>query len=156
MDTWHHLRGLSEAFLPRNLEKIQFRTIAQNGKFINTIFTFLEHFVWLCKIFALSCEISFHFSLLSCSQSLLCSISHDYADFLHVHAKWKNIVFQLLFVISSISFFWVHFNYLQINSKSQSKLIALLLSTLFVFLNLIHLFCRQFIKIIPWNDSKTL
>ena len=28
-------------------------------------------------------------------------------------------------------------------------------STLFVVFNLIHLFCHQFIKIIPWNDFKT-
>ena len=28
-------------------------------------------------------------------------------------------------------------------------------STLFVIFNLIHFFCHQFIKIIPWNDSKT-
>ena len=28
-------------------------------------------------------------------------------------------------------------------------------STLLVLFNLIHLFCHQFIKIIPWNNSKT-
>ena len=106
----------------------QFRTIVRSGKFISTIFAFLEHFAWLCKIFAWSCEISFHFSLLSCSQNPFCFISHDCANFLYVHAKWKNIVFQLFFVISSFSFFWFHFNYLQINSKSQSKPMALLIS----------------------------
>ena len=69
MDTWHHLRGLPKAFSPRNLEKIQFRTIVRSGKFISTIFVFLEHFSWLWEIFAWSCEISFHFSSLSCSQN---------------------------------------------------------------------------------------
>ena len=42
----------------------QFRTIVRSGKFISTIFVFLEHFAWLC-------EISFHFSHLSCSQNPL-------------------------------------------------------------------------------------
>ena len=107
---------------------MQFRTIVRSGKLISTIFTFLEHFAWLCKIFAWSCEISFHFLPLSCSQIPLWSISHDCANFSHVHAKVKNIVFQLLFVISSISFSWFHFNHLQINSKSRSKPISLLLS----------------------------
>ena len=67
-------------------------------------------------------------SLWATTKFFFWSISHDCANFPHVHAKWKNTVFQLFFVISSISFFWFHFNYIQINSKSQSKLIALLLS----------------------------
>ena len=35
----------------------------RSGKCINTNFAFLEHFTWLCEIFAWSCEISFQFSL---------------------------------------------------------------------------------------------
>ena len=65
---------------------------------------------------------------MSCSQIPFCSISHDYANFSHVHVKWECLIFQLLFVISSISSSWFHFNYLQINSKSRSKPIALLFS----------------------------
>ena len=34
-----------------------------SGKSISFIFVFLEHFAWLCKNFAWSCEIAFHFSL---------------------------------------------------------------------------------------------
>ena len=106
----------------------KFCRIVQSGKCISTNFAFLEHFAWLCKIFAWSCEISFHFFPLSCSQIPLWSISHDCANFSHVHAKLKNIVFQLFFAISSISFSWFHFNHLQINSKSRSKPISLFLS----------------------------
>ena len=118
----------SEAFFTKesseNLvshEPQQVHTIVRSGECISTNLVFLEHFVW-------SCEISFHFSPLSCSQIPFWFISHDYANFPHVHAKLKNMVFQLLFVISPISFSWFHFHYLQINSKSQSKPIALLLS----------------------------
>ena len=39
----------------------QFRTIVRSGKFISTIFAYLEHFAWLCKSFAWSCEINFLF-----------------------------------------------------------------------------------------------
>ena len=109
----------------------QFRTIVRSGKFISTIFVFLEHFAWRCKIFTWSCDISFHFSPLSCSQIPFWFISHDYANFPHVHAKWEKHSFSTPFAISSISsisFSWFHFNYLQINSKSQYKPIALLLS----------------------------
>ena len=64
-----------------------------------------------------------HFSRFPCvlHPSLFCFISHDYA-------KLKNMLFRLLFAISLISFSWFHFNYFQINSKSRSKPIALLLS----------------------------
>ena len=109
----------------------QFRMIVRNGKCIGTNFVFLEHFAWRCKIFTWSCDISFHFSPLSCSQIPFWFILHDYANFSHVHAKWEKHSFSTAFAISSISsisFSWFHFNYLQINSKSQSKSIALLLS----------------------------
>ena len=75
------------------------------------------NFAWLCEIKNLAIAITAFWS-----------ISHDCAKFLHYHAKWKYLIFKLSFVIYSISFSWFHFNYLQINSKSQSKLIALLLS----------------------------
>ena len=70
-----------------------------------------------------------HFSRFPCilQPSLFCFISHDCAKISHDHAKSKNMLFRLLFAISLISFSWFHFNYLQINSKSQSKPIALLL-----------------------------
>ena len=40
-------------------------------------------------------------------------ISHNHAKFLHDHANIQHLVFKLPFVISSISFFWFHLNYLQ-------------------------------------------
>ena len=68
--------------------------------------------------------------------STFCSISHD-------NVKWKYLIFNLSFVISSISFSWFHFNYLQINSKSRSKPIALLLSLcIWIIINIIC--CLQF------------
>ena len=76
----------------------QFRTIVRSGKFISTIFVFLEHFAWLC-------EISFHFSALAVAKIPPGSISHICVNFSHVHAKLKNMVFQLLFSIFPISFF---------------------------------------------------
>ena len=70
VDTWHHPRGLLEASLTRNLEKIivshepqQFRTMVGSGESISIIFIFLELFARLCENFAWSCEIGFHFSL---------------------------------------------------------------------------------------------
>ena len=90
-------------------------------------------------------------------QKSLCSISRDCANFLHVHAKWKNIVFQLIFVISSISFFWFHFNYLQINSKSQSKPIALLISLcIWIIINFIYSFQFNSSILSPIYQNHTL
>ena len=146
VDTWHHLRGLSEASSSRNLEKIhfgmspqQFRIMMRSRKSISYIFVLLERFAWLCENFAWSCETTFHFPCVL-QPSLFCFISHDYvkisyghtksalrfpfelqqknvfwsishdcAKFSYDHAKWKYIIFQLLFVIS---FFWIHFNHL--------------------------------------------
>ena len=135
----------------------------RSGKFISTIFAYLEHFAWLCKSFAWSCEISFHFSPLSCSQNPFCFISHDCANFLYVHAKWKNIVFQLFFFLSFLHF--LSFDSTSTTSKSTPIPNPNWLhcffhyafgssSTLFVLFNLIHLFCHQFIKIIPWMTPK--
>ena len=100
----------------------------RSGKSISCIFVLLERFAWLCENFAWSCEITFHNSLICCSQHPFYFISHDYAKISHGHAKSRNMLFRLLFAISLISFSWFHFNYLQINSKSQSKPIELLLS----------------------------
>ena len=57
-----------------------------------------------------------------------CFISYDYAKFSHGHAKSKIMLFRLLFAISLISSCLIHLHHLQLSSKSQSKLIALLLS----------------------------
>ena len=101
-------------------------------------------------------------SPLVCSTNAFWSISHSHAKFLHDHAKWKYLIFQLLFFISSISFFWIHLNHLQISSKVGPNQLHYFFHyalgsslTLFVLFNFIHLFCHKFIKIIPWNDSKT-
>ena len=86
-------------------------------------------------------------SPLVCSTNAFWSISHSHAKFLHDHAKWKYLIFQLLFFISSISFFWIHLNHLQISSKSWSKCIAFSSSsTLFTLLN--------FISFLSLNASK--
>ena len=64
------------------------------------------------------------------------SISYVCANFSHVHAKLKNMVFQLLFSISPISFFWIHFHYLQFSSKAWSKcIVSSSSSTLCTFLH---------------------
>ena len=130
VDTWHHLRSLLEPSSPRNLErkKIRFRTSPNK-------------FAQLCEVENAStlilsswsishdCVISvFNFPMVCCSQSPFYFILHDCANFSYVHAKLKNMVFQLLLVISPMSFSWFHFNYLQINSKYLSKPMALLIS----------------------------
>ena len=98
--------------------------IVRSGECINTNFVFLEHFAWLCENFAWSCEISFHFSPLAKAKIP----PGPFLTSVQIFRKLKNMGFQLLFVISPISFSWFHFNYLQINSKSWFKPIALLLS----------------------------
>ena len=109
-----------------------------------TIYIFLKHFAWLCEIFAWSCEIGFEIPLGLQHKSTFWSILHSHAKFLHDHAKWKYLIFKLLFVISSNSFFWIH---LQINSKYWSKYIeSSSSSTLFSLLSSISL--------LSLNDSK--
>ena len=82
------------------------------------------------------------------SKKCLWSISHEYEKFSHDHVKWKYINFQLLFDISSISFFWIHLNHLQISSKAWSKCIASSSSsTSFAFLNSISLLSLNASKI---------
>ena len=91
--------------------------IVRSKKYVSTNFAFLEHFTWLY-------EINFEMSLWFTTKNALWSISHDCAKISHDHAKWKYIIFQLIFDISSISFFWIHLNHLQIISKAWSKCIA--------------------------------
>ena len=63
VDTWHHLRGLSEAYSPRNLEKIQFHTSPNK-------------FSRLCEVENASARILSSWSIL-----------HDCTKILHGHAK---------------------------------------------------------------------
>ena len=113
-----------------------------------TIYIFLKHFAWLCEIFAWSCEIGFEIPLGLQHKSTFWSILHSHAKFLHDHAKWKYLIFKLLFVISSISFFWIHLNHLQISSNSWSQCIdSSSSSTLFALLNSITLLSLNASKI---------
>ena len=143
-DTWHHLRGLPDASSSRNLEKIHFRTSLNNFAWWcemenpSAAFSFCWSISHDCakishghakSLFTWSFEITFHMVMRNhfshfpyvLQPSLFCFISHG-------HVKLKNMLFRLLFAIYLIYFSWFHFNYLQINSKSQSKPIALLLS----------------------------
>ena len=65
---------------------------------------------------------------LSCNQN--CFLVHfaRLCEFSACSYEMTILDFSTFFTISSISFSWFHFNYLQINSKSQSKPIELLLS----------------------------
>ena len=107
------------------------------------------HIVWLYEIFTWSCEISLRIFLSLQHNSTFWSITHS-------HAKWKYLIFKLSFVISSISSFWIHLNYLQIYSKSRSKCIdSSSSSTLFALLKISFLFCHSMLQKSPWNISKT-
>ena len=128
VDTWHHLRGFSEASSSRNLEKIHFRmnpsNFAQWCEVEDPLALFSSS--WsvshdCAKISHGHAKLLFTFPLVCCSQHPLCFI-------LHGHAKLKNMLFRLFFAISPISSFLIHLYHLQFNSKSQSKPIALLLS----------------------------
>ena len=48
------------------------------------------------------------------------TISYGFAKFSHDHANMQHLVFELLFVISSISFFWFHINYLKLAQISPN------------------------------------
>ena len=85
---------------------------------------------------------------LICNTNAFWSISYDCTKFSHDHAKWKYIIFQLLFDISSITFFWIHLKHFQIGSKTWSKCISSSSSsTLFAFLNSISLLSLNASKI---------
>ena len=131
MDTWHHLRGLLEASSSRNLEKIhfhmspqQFRMMVRSGKSISFIFVFLERFAWLCENFAWLCEITFHVSLVCCSQAYSVSFHMTMWKFRMVMRNRKTCFFN-----SSLQFLsFLSLDSISTTSKSWSKLIALLLS----------------------------
>ena len=124
MDIWHHLRGLSKASLPRNLEfsnKMvilhevqQFRMIVWSQKCNSTNFRFPGAFCMTMRNFCMVMQNQFWDFPLVCNTNALWSISHDCKKFSHDHAKWKYLIFQLLF---AISFLWIHLNHLQISSK---------------------------------------
>ena len=102
--------------------------MVQSGESINFIFILLECFAWLCENFAWSCEITFSQFPYVLQPPPFCFISHNYAKISHGHAKSKIMLFRLLFAISLISSCLIHLHHIQLSSKSQSKLIALLLS----------------------------
>ena len=97
VDTWHHLRGLSEASSPRNLEfsnKMtilhevqQFLMIVQNKKYKNINFRLLRAFCMTVRNFRMIMQNQFWDSPLVCSTNTFWSILHSHAWFLHDHAK---------------------------------------------------------------------
>ena len=163
MDTWHHLRGLSEVFSPRNLEKCNFArapTISHDC----AKWKIHQHYFRLPGAFRVTVR-NFHIVM----RSFWAVTKFPYGPFrttVRIFRMFmrneKNIVFQLF--LPFIPFLSLDF------TSTTSKLTPntdpnrwhclfhyafRLSSTLFVLFNLIHLFCHQFIKIIPWNDSKT-
>ena len=77
---------------------------------------------------------------LSCSQNNFLVHFARLCEFFACSCEIEKHSFELLFVFSSISLSWFHFNHLQINSKSQSKPIALLLSLcIWIIINIICL-----------------
>ena len=134
-DTWHHLKGLPDAFSSRNMEKNtfshepqQFRMMMRSRKSISLIFVFLKHFAWLyeitftfplyvaakpilfhftwlCENFAWSCEITFHIFLVCCSQAYSVSFHMIVRKFRMVMQNWKTCFFD-----SSLQFLsFLHF-----------------------------------------------
>ena len=88
-----------------------FRRLLHQGIWRKCIFARApSNFAWWCKVESPLVAFSFCWS-----------VSHG-------HAKLKNMLFRLLLAISPISSFLIHLHHLQLSSKSQSKLIALLLS----------------------------
>ena len=98
MDIWHHLRGLSKASLPRNLEfsnKMvilhevqQFRMIVWSQKCNSTNFRFPGAFCMTMRNFCMVMQNQFWDFPLVCNTNALWSISHDCKKFSHDHAKW--------------------------------------------------------------------
>ena len=123
---------------------MQFRTIVRSGKSISTIFVFLESFAWLCKI-------NFHFSLSVLQPK---SILFQFACSCEIEKHGFSTPF------CNLSHFFILIS-LQLPPNPNTNRLHCFFhyafgssSTLFVFFNLIHLFCYWFIKNIPWNDSK--
>ena len=79
MDTWHHLRGLSEASSPRNLEFSnnmaishelqQFRMFVRSQKCINTNFHLFGAFCMTVRTFCMVMRNQFSLLPFSCSQN---------------------------------------------------------------------------------------
>ena len=92
----------------------QFRMIIRSQKCINTNFRLSGAFHMTMQNFCMVIQNQLWDFPLICNTNAFWSISHDCVKFSHDHAKWKYLIFKLSFVISSISFSWFHFNYLQI------------------------------------------
>ena len=127
VDTWHYLRGLLE-FSPFN--NLEFGNKISISHDFQPFRTKRINFAWSCEISgATTALVAFwtishdcakfshiHAKQLPFLQSifLIWSISLSRAKFLHDHANLQHLIFELPFIISSISFFWFHFNYLQL------------------------------------------
>ena len=130
----------------------QFRTIVQSGKSVSTIFVFLERFAWSFKI-------NFHFSLgVLQPKSILFQFAR-LCEFFACSCEIEEHGFSIPFC--NFSHFFILIPLQPPPNPNPNRLHCFFYyafgssSTLFVFFNLIHLFCHQFIKNIPWNDSKT-
>ena len=76
-----------------------------NGKSISCIFILLERFAWLCENFAWSCKITFHISLMCCSQAYYVSFCMTVQKFCMV----MRSQFSLLLFSCSQNPLLVHF-----------------------------------------------
>ena len=121
----------------------QFCTIMWSWKSINTIFVFLERFAWLC-------EINFHFSpgVLQ-PKSILFQFAR-LCEFFACSCEIEKHGFSTPFC--NFSHFFI---LIPPPNPNPNRLHCFFhyafgsSSTLFIFFNLIHLFCHQFIKNIP-------
>ena len=152
VDSWHHLRGLLEIFFIKEFgentfshEPQQFRTMVRSGGSISIIFVFLEHFAWLYENFAWSCEIASHFSLSMLQPKPIL-----------FHFAWSCEIEKHVFS-TPLCYFSHFFIYnpplpplIQLQSLVQTNYI-----TSFIVHVDHHQLWHKFIKIIPWNDSKT-
>ena len=156
MDTWYHLKGLSEAS--------PFSDLEFNNKLI--ILHELNNFAWSCEISGVTVATTFW------------TISHDSVKFLHVHVKsackyslscntnpfsgpfcivMRNCTIWFLsssLVLLSFFFFWIHFNYLQLTPNPDP--ITLLLHQKIICPLQFHFFLLSLnASILPWNSSRT-
>ena len=102
--------------------------MVQSGKSISFIFVLLERFAW-------SCEITFHNSLICCSQHPFCFISHDYAKISHGHAKSRNMLFPNL--LCNFSHFFM-FNPSPPPSIKLQSLVQVHFLFLFLFIHIMY------------------
>ena len=102
MDTWHHLRGLPEASSLRNLEFSNKMTISHE----------IQQFRMIVRNFRMVMRNQLWNFPLICSKKCLL-----------IHFAWSCEMeihnFSLIFFISSIFFFWIHLNHLQIPFKTN-------------------------------------